>query len=388
MMLAIENPETGTIGIAMLLDEPPSREYMPGGMGGEPYRRNGPLVRALREADMYGHAWLTVVHRGDEVRTWGSKQIKVECGGRMYTPERTKLGNETGELKELRYETVCPTLFSPKYGIPTTLNYKVLLEAEMTSNPVFDAGLQEKHELFGYKEPNTINVLKEVSEGPIIHPHSGCRVVWLNQAGNSETWFLEGYVGFEEYRFELTEHQRRPFVRQVLKRLGWIRQSPETRTQIDEIEIRQFRAHMLNVSFSIRAVSSLLSEISRNHTKAYDPSVERRSSRPQPPAPTQLPQADEVVPQSSSSVQQVPLSGIAATKSNNAKPEQKSQSEDEEATGLTAADAYNEMDIEEPKEVSDHMQIVVKSEKRTKYDTVDDKDDNIDDDSEEFVFDG
>ena len=56
MMLAIENPETGTIRIAMLLDEPPSREYMPGGMGGEPFRRNGPLARALREADMYGYA--------------------------------------------------------------------------------------------------------------------------------------------------------------------------------------------------------------------------------------------------------------------------------------------------------------------------------------------
>ena len=67
MMLAIKNPETGKIGAAMLLDAPPSLEYMPGGMGGEPYRRNGPLVGALRESDTCRHAWLTVVYRGDEV---------------------------------------------------------------------------------------------------------------------------------------------------------------------------------------------------------------------------------------------------------------------------------------------------------------------------------
>ena len=62
----------------------------------------------------------------------------------------------------------------------------------MTSNLVFGAGLHEKYELLGYKEPHSINFQKEVSEGPIIHPNSGCRVVWLNQVGHSDTWFLEG----------------------------------------------------------------------------------------------------------------------------------------------------------------------------------------------------
>ena len=152
--------------------------------------------------------------------------------------------------------------------------------------------------------------------------------------------------------------------------------------------IRQVRAHMYNVTLSMRAVSSLLSEISTNHTTAHDPSVERRSSRPQPPVPTQLPQADEVVPQPSPSVQQVTLSGIAATKINNVKYEQKPQSKVEEGTALTAAHAYNEVDIEEREEVSDHMQMVVQSEKCTKSDIGDDNNDNLDDDSEEFVFDG
>ncbi len=381
MMLALENPSTGGIEIAMLLDEPPSRQYMPGGMGGQPYRPNGPLARAIRDADMSGYAWLTLVYRGDDARSWGSKRVKVMSGGRLFYPLRTRLGNETGELKELRFETVCPSLYGPVYGRPTTLNYKVIQDAEMTLDPDLETDLGKKHALLGYREKKDDEAPKEVSElGKYIHTDLWCRVVWLNQAGYGETWFLQDVSGFTGYRFELTEHQRRPFVREVLKRLGWVRDPATSVQDFHETAKRQCRGHMLNVGHSLNAMACLLNE-SREVSRMYPPQVlGRRSSltRPQP-----VPDVEDV----DSQVQEVPVTrGPPAKARSNYNNPKRAKLVEDEATALAAAHAYDENEMEELEELTDdNLQIVEDGGKRTQSDS---DDGNMADDGEEFVFDG
>lgn len=84
MLLALEDPaatDGGGLKIAMLLDEPPSRLYMPGSLGGEPWRAGGPLATAAADAARYARAWLTVVYRDDHVRYVLPARRARACGG-------------------------------------------------------------------------------------------------------------------------------------------------------------------------------------------------------------------------------------------------------------------------------------------------------------------
>ena len=134
-MLAVENLDTGKLEVAMLLDEPPSRNFMTGAIGGQPWRPNSPLVNALKSARLCGFCWLFIVYKGDDVLSWGSKRVKITSGGKLYTIIRSNLGNERSRFRELRYETIAPDLFAPLFGLKTQLPYKVIHNCTLTSNP-------------------------------------------------------------------------------------------------------------------------------------------------------------------------------------------------------------------------------------------------------------
>lgn len=262
MLLAVENLDTGSLEIAMLLDEPPSRQYMPGSIGGQPWRRNGPLARAALTADLYGYAWLTIVYHKDDVRTWGQRRVKVSSGGRLHAATRSRLGVETGALRALRFETVAPDLFRPLHGRPTALPYKVVNDAQMALDPELETDYGDAHELLGFREQRAAGAPDAPSEtGKFVRADLGCRVVWTDERRYGETWFLQDEAGFAAYRFELTEFQRRPFVADILARLGFVRPIELPSTAVtSERSRRQVRAHVQTICDSIQAVASIIAE--------------------------------------------------------------------------------------------------------------------------------
>lgn len=264
MLLAVENPDTGFLEVAMLLDEPPSCQYMSGSIGGQPWRRDGPLARAALTAEAYGYAWLTIVYHKDDVRTWGKRRVKVEAGGRLYATTRTKLGVDTSELRLLQFETVAPSLFRPLHGHPTSLPYKVINDAQMTLDPDLETDYGDAHELLGFREQGAGNASDTPSEtGKFVRADLGCRIVWTDERQYGETWFLQDEGGFSAYRFELTEYQRRPFVADILARLGFVK--PSMRDQVTDTAAKarcQIRGQVQNICNSMRVITTIIN----NHT--------------------------------------------------------------------------------------------------------------------------
>lgn len=228
MMLAVENWETGSLEVAMLLDEAPNRHYSAGAGGQAPWRTDGPLATAARTADLHGYAWLILVFRKDDVRTWGSKRVKVMSGGRLFVPIRDKTNNvQTGFLRELKYASVSPDIYGTKKDVPKCrLQYRVIRDSEISFDPDQEEEAGEPDSLLGYAEKQRVGpdgrMLPPSNAGKPLADGLGCRIDWVNEKSYSEEWLLMDAAGINSHRFELTEYQRRPFVRDILRRLGML----------------------------------------------------------------------------------------------------------------------------------------------------------------------
>lgn len=196
-------------------------------MGGHPWRPNSPLVHTFRSARLHGFSWLFIVYKGDAIHTWGSKRVKVTSGGQIYGTSRSKMGNDTGELRELRYETIAPDIFAPLFGLKTKLIYKVIVNCTRMLDPECEVRAEKPHPLLGYPEtdhrftgqdpPSTYEKVKRIPAD------LGCKLDWKNEELHSKSWFSQDANALNEYRFELTEYQRREFVKYVLCNLGFVK---------------------------------------------------------------------------------------------------------------------------------------------------------------------
>ena len=267
-MLAVENWETGSLEVAMLLDEAPSLHYIPGSTTGTPWRRNGPLATAALSSELHGHAWLVIVFHKDDPRTWGSKQVKIVAGGVMYTYERTRSGLITGKLRQLRFETLAADVFGYSSHLaahtpgPGALQYRVIQSADMTLDPEVEIdGAEEYDELLGHPEilQQPRGTKRELSRtGKCVARDLGVRIVWRDEKQYGETWFLQDAQGVSQYRFELTEFSRRVFVKDIGERLGFIEKDDDTADVKKRRTQRQFRGHLRNLAECLQAMTKML----------------------------------------------------------------------------------------------------------------------------------
>lgn len=224
-MLMLERFDGSKLELAALLDESPYANFIPSKTCGEPWRADGPLVKAVASADLEGYAWLYVVYNRDEYITWGSRMVKVMAGGEILRKEMTSSGIWTGEYVALRYEVIRRDLFHNIVGEDTLHRFAVVetavmrvrnsetgsVKSEEPSNDLFgDADMQAepKRDSLGYAFPRTdiecFHIVRETNDEP---------KEWHENDGD---WAI--------YRLLLTEYQRRPFVQKVLGILGFVKE--------------------------------------------------------------------------------------------------------------------------------------------------------------------
>lgn len=251
-MLVVENWERGFVkGLAMLLHESPSRDFLPGGRVGEPWRAGGALAEAASSADEFGYAWLVIVFQNDNLRTWGEKKVKVVAGGRVFV-------RVEGVLRELLYETVVGGVFGTLGAAPTCAKseYKVVTCAEIIRDPDEDDGLGDDVDpVLGCIERRLGgNSRGEVSkQKEVVDRGFGCKLTWEDCNQYVETWFLQDAQGFQQYRFGLTEYVSRPFVRVIMVRLGFV--SSTTGAFVPTHS--QGLGHLRNIESSLQALAAL-----------------------------------------------------------------------------------------------------------------------------------
>lgn len=260
MMLMLEKWDSHELELACLLDESPFQKYNATEVG-EPWRADSALTAAARSVDLEGSAWLYVVYESDPPRTWGSKRVKLVAGGIVLRANTTAAGVETGMHRRLKFEAVARSIFHNVVGNDSPRPYIIVKEAAIEYEPrksssVFD---EPPDPLFGWSERWSDRAESPHQPPTFTPPPAVCVIAEFVTEKCPEKWVLSDVGGLSQFRFQLTEYQRRPYVRLILARLGFVR-DPDLGDAGNPPRLEEVCAgHLHNLATTLNALTQVTS---------------------------------------------------------------------------------------------------------------------------------
>lgn len=258
MMLMLENWVTKKFELAMLVDESPYEGYAPSTTDGEAWRASSTLTAASRSVDLEGHAWLYVIFVSDKPSTWGTKLVKLVVGGTIFAKE-LQHGIWTGRYISLMYQVVARHIFGNIVGRDSKAPFKIILRAEIQNEAQTIATSQmkaeeDRDENLGIAVPQIGTAESQDKEYFVPQSDLGCTLTWQDSTKYTEKWFVQDVQCFNQYRFYLTEYQRRQYVQIILSRLGFVAKNDSDGSSSSLSLAEACNGHLKNVANSLQAL--------------------------------------------------------------------------------------------------------------------------------------